>query len=44
MEEKTIANWEMEKKATSSESTYRDWLDETRIHLVGSQMLREEHS
>ena len=44
MEEKTIADWEMEKKQTSSESTDRDRLDETRIHPVGRRMLAKEQT
>ena len=42
MEEKIIVDWEMEKKGTTSESTDRDRLDETRVHPIGSRMLDEE--
>ena len=44
MEEKTIADWESEKKIVSSESTNRDKLDKSIIHLVGSGMSIEGHS
>ena len=42
MEEKTIADWESEKRTTSSESTDRDRLEETRAHPDGSRISVEE--
>ena len=42
MEEKTIADWESEKKTTSSESTDRDRLEETSVYLDGSRIPIEE--
>mgnify|MGYP007129911766 CR=1 FL=1 len=42
MEEKTIANWESEKRTTSSVSTDRDQLEETRAHPNGSRISVEE--
>ena len=42
MEEKTIANWESEKKTTSSESTDRDRLEETRVYPDGSRIPVED--
>ena len=38
MEEKTIADWESEKKLSTSESTDEDRLGGSRIHPVGSRM------
>ena len=38
MEEKNIVYWESEKKTTSSESTDRDQLEETRVYPDGSQI------
>ena len=35
MEDNIIANWESENKKTSSESTYKDRLDETRVFPDG---------
>ena len=42
IEEKTIADWESEMKTTSSESTDRDRLEETRGHLDGSRIPVED--
>ena len=39
MEAKTIADWESEKKTTSSELTDRDRLEEARVNLEGSRIL-----
>ena len=36
MEGKTIAEWESEKRKTSSESTDRDRLEETRVYVDGN--------
>ena len=44
MEEKTIADWESEKKISTSELTDGDQLDKSRIHPVGCRMLVEDHS
>ena len=43
MDDKTIADWESEKKVANSESTDRDRLDESRIHLVRIRMPVEDH-
>ena len=44
MEEKTIADWELEKKTSTFESTDGGRLDGLRIHPVGSRMPVEDHS
>ena len=43
-EEKTITNWETEKKIGSFDSTDKDQLDETRIHPVRTRMLPKEQN
>ena len=42
MEEKTIVDWESEKRTTSSVSTNRDRLEETRVHPDESRISVEE--
>ena len=42
MEENSIADWESEKRTTSSASTDKDWLEETRAHSDGSRISVEE--
>mgnify|MGYP000356061628 CR=1 FL=1 len=42
MEENSIADWESEKRTTSSMSTDRDRLEETRVHPYGSRISVKE--
>ena len=41
LEDKTIADWELKKKISTSESKNIDRLDELRIHPEGSRMATE---
>ena len=44
MQEKTIADWETEKKGSFSESTDKEQLEEISINPVRSQMLFDDQS